>query len=505
MVTCVWFKRDLRTTDHAALAQAAANGTVLPLYIVEPDYWALPDTSARQWAFIRETLTELDNQLSALGAPLVVRVGDAISVLQDVQRQTGFQALISHEETGNAWTYRRDRAVAVWARRHNIVWTQLPQCGVVRRLQSRAGWARQRDQFMAEPIAAPPTLLTGTGLPTETLPTGTALGMRPDPCRGRQIGGRSCALALLDSFLTKRGRGYRRAMSSPLDGAEACSRLSPHLAVGAVSTREVVQAAARASRPDATWRGAIKAFEARLAWRDHFTQKLEDQPSLEHDCLHRAYEGLRPRPGDPAKLHAWRTGQTGLPFVDACMRALIQTGWLNFRMRSMLMAVASYQLWLDWRDTGPHLARMFLDYEPGIHWPQVQMQSGTTGMNTIRMYNPIKQGLDQDPRGTFTRRWLPELASVPCAHLQAPWAWTGAGTVLGKTYPAPIVDPVKAAKSARDVVWAVRQGPEFDTVAQDLVQRHASRADPKKRFVNDRAKPHRRTRVAALGQTSFKF
>ena len=103
------------------------------------------------------------------------------------------------------------------------------------------------------------------------------------------------------------------------------------------------------------------------------------------------------------RLAAWEAGETGLPFVDACMRYLRATGWLNFRMRSMLVAVASYHLWLDWRATGPHLARQFTDYEPGIHWPQVQMQSGTTGMNTVRIYNPVKQGRDQDPAGVFTR------------------------------------------------------------------------------------------------------
>jgi deoxyribodipyrimidine photo-lyase len=227
----------------------------------------------------------------------------------------------------------------------------------------------------------------------------------------------------------------------------------------------------------------LRSFQARLAWRDHFMQKLEDEPEIEVRCLHPDYEGLRPRETDAARLAAWEAGETGLPFVDACMRYLRATGWLNFRMRSMLVAVASYHLWLDWRATGPHLARQFTDYEPGIHWPQVQMQSGTTGMNTVRIYNPVKQGRDQDPTGVFTRAWVPELKDVPDRFLQEPWLWEGAGRLR---YPPPVVDVAEAARLARDAVWGVRRGAAFRAEAGRIVERHASRKDA--RFVNDREK-----------------
>ncbi|MFW5641518.1 MAG: FAD-binding domain-containing protein, partial [Roseicyclus sp.] len=307
-------------------------------------------------------------------------------------------------------------------------------------------------------------------------------------------GGRAEAERLLGSFLAERGRDYRRAMSSPLGGETACSRLSPHLAWGTISGREAARAAA-ARRREARgtregWTGAMRSFEARLAWRDHFMQKLEDAPRIETACLHPAYEGLRPREPDAARLAAWERGETGIPFVDACMRYLIHGGWLNFRMRAMLVAVASYHLWLDWRATGPHLARMFTDYEPGIHWPQVQMQSGTTGMNTVRIYNPVKQGMDQDPDGVFTRAWLPELAGVPDAFLQRPWDWEGAGRLLGARYPAPLVDPAAAARAAREKVWAVRRGDVFRAEAAAIVRKHASRKEGAagRHFVDDRAR-----------------
>ena len=477
---------------------------MLPLYIAEPDIWSAPDMSERQWTFVMECLVELRSALGRLGAPLVVRTGDAVDVLSDIVRQTGACHLWSHEETGNALTYARDRRVAQWANACGIEWNELPQAGVVRRLPTRDTWSKLRDSRMIQTLAEVPASLHGvSGVDPGALPSARDLGMPPDICPHRQVGGRSHAVSLMESFLTERGRTYRADMATPVKGQTACSRLSPHLAWGSISAREVMQAtSARQREVRGTrdgWVGSLKSFQARLAWRDHFMQKLEDQPSLESECLHRAYEALRPREPDTIRLHAWSVGETGIPFVDACMRYLRAGGWLNFRMRSMLMAVASYHLWLDWRATGPVLARYFTDYEPGIHWPQVQMQSGTTGMNTVRIYNPVKQGRDQDPSGAFTRKWVPELAEVPDPYLQEPWLWDAASTVLGTTYPLPIVDVAASAKAARETVWSVRRGADFRQETARLVKKHASRKDRQGRFIDDR-QPRSRKRTASAAQ-----
>ncbi|WP_299370315.1 FAD-binding domain-containing protein [uncultured Tateyamaria sp.] len=486
MTTVVWFKRDLRVADHAALARAAALGDVVPLYVFEPDYWAQEDVSGRQFAFVHESVAELADALAQLGTPLVVRVGAVVDVLAALRKAQGFDRVISHEETGGGWTYARDRQVAAWCGANGVCWEEVSQSGVVRRLNGRDGWAARRNAFLRQPQVEVPGQLNGPGLPSDPVPALT----ETDHCPQRQNGGREMGLVLLGSFLTERGRNYRHEMSSPVTGEWSCSRLSPYLAFGCLSGREASQAAAaRQHEVKGTrvgWGGSLKSFQARLAWRDHFMQKLEDEPALEHRCLHSAYQGLR---GDDASRRAaWEAGETGLPFVDACMRYLNATGWLNFRMRSMVMAVASYHLWLDWRATGLHLARQFTDFEPGIHWPQVQMQSGTTGMNTIRIYNPVKQGKDQDPAGVFTRRWCPELAAVPDTFLQEPWRWDGAGHVLGRTYPAPIVDVAEAARAARERIWAQRRGTAFRAEAGRVIQKHASRKDPQGHFVNDREK-----------------
>ncbi len=418
------------------------------------------------------------------------------SVLQQLHAEHGDFRLWSHEETGNNWTYQRDLAVAAWMKQAGLEWTDLQDEGVIRRLSSREGWARKWDSFMSNPITLPPRALPNiVSQDIGDIPTAADLNLRADNCPRRQSGGREAGLETLYSFLHERGQPYRRAMSSPALGAVHCSRLSPFLAWGALSLREVTQATwARQRELKAMgrrdgWRGSMSSFNGRLHWRNHFTQKLEDDPRIEFENFHTAYNGLRPAVPHQETLRAWATGETGLPFVDACMRSLNATGWLNFRMRAMLAAVSSYHLWQDWRRPGEHLARQFTDYEPGIHWSQMQMQSGTTGINTIRIYIPVKQGYDQDPSGAFIRQWLPELGDVPDTHLNEPWTWEDAGRVLGSDYPWPIIDHLAAAKTARQKIWAVRKTPDFRETANQVLDKHGSRSQTRR----TRRKPKKQT------------
>ena len=152
---------------------------------------------------------------------------------------------------------------------------------------------------------------------------------------------------------------------------------------------------ARAKR----WRRSLTSFLSRLRWHDHFIQKLEDEPELEFYNPNRGFDGLRESEFNHSYFDAWTAGQTGYSLVDACMRSLKETGWLPFRMRAFVVSFASYHLWLHWRETGLYLGAQWLDFEPGIHWPQMHMQSGVTGINTVRIYSPRKQALDQDPEG----------------------------------------------------------------------------------------------------------
>jgi len=487
-VQLVWFKRDLRIVDHRPLTEAAVRGPVLPLYVAEPDLWRQADSAGRHWAMIREGLTELRRELAGLGQPLVVRVGEWPQVLESLADSVVVETVWSHEETGNAWTYERDGRVGRRLRELGIPWHEIPQNGVIRGLVSRDGWSRQWEARMSEPVADAPAALTPLpNLDVGTLPEAADLGLAPDPCRERQTGGRRAALGALDSFLASRGVAYSREMSSPVTAYRSCSRLSPHLAYGTLSMREVVQRTRHRRREvkaldrerRGTWAKSLSAFEGRLHWHCHFMQKLESEPRMEFENLHRAADGLRETEFEQTRFEAWCLGETGLPFVDACQRALGDTGWINFRMRAMLASFAAYHLWLHWRQPSLFLARQFSDYEPGIHYSQIQMQSGTTGINTFRIYNPVKQSRDQDPDGLFIRRWVPELAGVPVDYLHEPWLM-GAdlqrryGCRLGGDYPEPLVDHAFEARRARARLRQLRAGGAR-VEAQRILERHGSR------------------------------
>jgi deoxyribodipyrimidine photo-lyase len=495
MIQVVWFKRDLRTADHAPLAAAAAAGPVLPLYVAEPDYWRLPDVSTRQWVAHRAALEEVSRDLAALGAPLIVRVGSVVDILEKIHAAVGIARLLAHAETGNLWSFRRDIAVRALCRQLRIPFQEFSQTGVIRGAGARDRWAAHFARFAEAPLAPDPARLTlVTAARPAALPTAATLGLPDDGCIAPQRGTRQAALALLDGFLDGRGADYRRGMSSPLHAAACCSRLSVPLATGAVSVREVLRRldAARRCLSEALPQHrpipvtALDSLVARLHWRSHFTQKLETEPDLEIRSFHPLHQRARTMtaPDDPV-LAAWATGQTGIPFVDACMRSLIATGWLNFRMRAMLQSFAAYHLGLDWRVSGECLARLFTDYEPGIHWPQVQMQSGQTGINTPRMYNPVKQGHDQDPDGRFTLRWVPELAHLPAAVRQTPWLATGADV---RCYPPPIIDVATAARAAKQRLTNVRQTAGYREAALAVFEKHGSR----QRRIDEAGRPARR-------------
>ncbi|MDD2879393.1 MAG: deoxyribodipyrimidine photo-lyase [Rhodoferax sp.] len=520
----VWFKRDLRLHDHAALTNAAAYGPVLCLYVIEPSLWVQPDAARQHHEFILESLRELAHALKALGGRLHVRTGEVPEVLAQLHALAPFERLYSHEETGNGVTFERDKAMARWCRAQGVGWQEFPQFGVVRRLVSRNHWQSH--------------WVTHTAAPQLPCPTPGALQFAPSPWHAqhvfsaqelgldafdppeRQRGGRSAGLAVLDDFLNDRCRHYRGGISSPLSAPSACSRLSPYLTFGCLSLREVVQATdhklLQLKEHSAHAAKGLEAFLSRLHWHCHFIQKLESEPELEWRNVHRGYDGLREPDWNPAHFEALQSGRTGWPMVDACVAMLRETGWLNFRMRAMLVSVAAYPLWLHWREVGQWLARQFLDYEPGIHWSQMQMQSGTTGINTTRVYNPIKQAQDHDPKGLFVRRWCPALRRVPNSWLFEPWRMPeSVQTACGvrvcadarpgapDAWPMPLVDLETATRFAKDRLHSLRRTPSVRAGKATIVEKHASRKVQGARVTSTR--PNRQASLAASTQLSLGF
>lgn len=491
-VQLVWFKKDLRVKDHAPLVEAASRGPVLPLWLEEPEWLAAEDFDMRHRQFAVECLQELGGDLRELGLGLLAMRGSALDCLETLHRQTGFTHLWSHEETGNGWSYQRDLDVAAWCGKRGVVWSEFAQTGVIRRLDTRDGWSTRWLQRMKRAVLTEPDRVEAAPFP-KALHCDDALQCVNESLPLLQRGGRREAMATLKGFFYERGADYTKAMSSPLTAYDACSRLSPYLTWGVLSIREVWHATqwrraeirelqADGAPLDRRWLQCIKSFDARLRWHCHFMQKLEDEPAIEFESLQRSSDQLQRRDPDwnDPDFRAWREGRTGYPMVDACMRALEATGWLNFRMRAMVMSFASHHLWLHWRKPGLHLARMFTDYEPGIHWPQVQMQSGTTGINTVRVYSPIKQLKDQDPHGKFVREWVAELRDVPDSYLAQPETMPEmeqgfSNCIIGKDYPAPIVDHSSAYRRAHERIRSLRRQDPSRREASKIQQRHGSR------------------------------
>lgn len=500
----VWFKRDLRVEDHRPLVEASARGSVLCIFVVEPELWRSAEFDVRHHRFIMEGLRELEGALARRGGTLSILSGEMVETLARIHAERPITALYSHEETGNAITYDRDRRVKAWCEATGVPWREYRQHGVVRRLGTRNGWAARWARFMADAPLPAPGRIEGVAL-TEALrsriPEPADFGFPKVQPDGRfQPGGESLAHRCLEGFITERGENYRRDMSSPLHGWEGCSRLSPYLAWGNLSVRQAYHRARdraeelRALRRDGVlgkslWAQSIRSFQSRLRWHCHFMQKLEDEPEIEFRNIHRGFDGMRENDFHDGHFEAWRTGHTGYPLVDACMRALHQTGWVNFRMRAMLMSFASYHLWLHWRPTALHLGGLFLDFEPGIHFSQAQMQSGVTGINAIRVYSPTKQAKDNDPEGRFIRRFVPELEGVPTEHIAEPHRMgvdeqRRYGCLVGTDYPAPVVDHATAYREARARVFRWRRQPHMREESQRVYEKHGSRKSSERRRGN---------------------
>ena len=482
-INIVWFKRDLRLHDHPPLQAAIAAGLpTLLLYCYEPSWMAAPDSDVRHWRFVRQSIDDMKQELARNGLPFCDLVGEFKGVLEALRTQVRIHTIFSHEETGNALTYARDKAVAAFCREHSIAWQEFPTHGVQRCLYHRKDWEARFVQRMSEPVLPVNwSAFQPFHLPDELLAPFRQIPLHPDILRDEKLmqpGGQRAARAYLDSFLEKRRKQYYKHISKPEAARYSCSRISPYLTWGNLSVRQVYQAAQRAMEQNGD-RYNLGQFVSRLFWQSHFIQKFETECRMEFENLNRGFDNIRTEV-NATWVQAWAEGRTGFPLVDACMRCVVATGYLNFRMRAMLVSFLTHHLWQPWQAGVHHLARQFLDYEPGIHYSQFQMQSGVMGVNTIRIYNPVKQGLEHDPEGVFIRKWVPELAHLPTPFVHEPWKMTAMEAAFyqfypGETYPSPIVDIEKTHREARDRLWAQRSDPKVLAENQRILRVHTKR------------------------------
>ncbi len=476
-INIVWLKRDLRTQDHAALHAAEKAGIPYRIiYIFEPSLTGHPDTSQRHLQFNYHALLEMNNRLKPYQREVDIYYAEALEVFRHLLKTYRVNSVYSYRESGTRSSWNRDKAVRQCLVKNSAAWHEFQRDGIERGIKNRNGWDARWYKVMHEPVIKNEYSINSLQkLPNQFPLTQNFLDSVKNWPASFQPAGESYAWRYLGSFTRERGHSYHYHISKPAQSRYSSGRLSPYLAWGCLSIRQAYQHIRKHDNYEPN-KKAFSGILTRLKWHCHFIQKFEVDCDYETVCINRGYESLEHKTNE-SHLAAWKTGQTGFPLIDACMRCLHETGWLNFRMRAMLVSFLCHHLDQDWREGAHILARLFLDYEPGIHYPQFQMQAGTTGVNTVRIYNPVKQSLEHDPDGEFIKKWLPELKEIPKEFIHEPWLMSEFdqslyNVVIGRDYPSPIIDYMQCARDARAKIWGHRKNPEVKAERERIIRLH---------------------------------
>ena len=471
-INIFWFKRDLRLLDNEPLNNAVSQKEkLLLIYCFEPCLKKNKHYSTKHWNFIKESINDLNIYLKNIDTHIHTYNKEITDVLKEIQEKFIVKKIFSHNETGLNVTYERDIFLKEYCQDNSIQWEEEINNGVFRGLKNRKNWIKKWQDHMKSPV------VLFKGEKNDFINIKKKQNFKVKDSKILQKGGVSSGIKYLDSFLDSRHTKYQNNISKPEASRTSCSRLSPYMSWGNISTRYAWQRA-KEQIQNGKSKFQLNGFTSRLRWQAHFIQKFEMECEMEFRSVNKGYQNLV-KPVNKNYISAWEKGNTGYPLVDASMRCVVETGYLNFRMRALLVSFLTHHLWQPWQSGVIHLARNFLDFEPGIHYSQFQMQAGETGINMIRIYNPTKNAKEHDKEGIFIKKWIPELKKIPTPLLFEPWKMSLIDQEtyeckIGKDYPNPIVDISETYKYAASKLWSIKNDPKVKDESSRILQKHTN-------------------------------
>ena len=472
MTTIVWFRQDLRLADNPALFHAAAQGPVVPVYILdegaERDDAPRPLGGASRW-WLHNSLAALDRSLGGL---LLMR-GDPSTILRDLAAQTGAGA-VHWNRCYEPQSVARDKALKVSLRGDGLDVRSFNGALLHEPWEIETGgggpfkvfspfWRAALKHPVAAPLPAPSLTRAEGGVSGDTLDSWDLLPKRPDWAAGwpdQWQPGEAGARARLEAFLADGVGGYGSLRDRP--DLPNVSRLSPHLHFGEISPRQIWARADIEAQSRPELHKDLDKFLSELGWREFSHHLLYHFPSLPQDNWRQAFDAYPWRESDD-DLHAWHCGMTGYPFVDAGLRELWQTGYMHNRVRMVAASFLVKHLRIHWHHGEAWFWDTLVDADMANNaasWQWVA-GSGADAAPYFRIFNPVTQGRKFDPDGAYVRRWCPELAGLDNDIIHAPFdappeTLAKAGVRLGITYPKPIVEHATARALALDGYNAVK-------------------------------------------------